>query len=450
MARKKAGNKGHGSIDQRGPNGLFRVRITISGKLHSKSFSTQTAAADWLHAVRADHGRFDRPAWALEAKSKTLGDVLNERLEHIAAAKNIRNEKYAVGRLEKDFPELLGKSIYDVDAIDIRQFIKKRRSVQGAAVATVNRDLSVLSHAFNLAATTFGCTHARNPIQPTTRLKLPRGRVRRISAEEEAALLEAAREYEINSDVRISSIIRFACDTAMRCGEITGMQWEHVDLMQGTVFLPDTKNGDSRSVPLWLAMRALLRDLGPQKAGPVWSAHEAVRSAWRRVRAAAIVTAESYGNRVLAASLRDLRFHDFRHEGTSRLIERTGWENSKIMAVTGHKTSAMLARYSHLRSSTLASQMAVLEGGNAGLHLVEPAKPIENEGLLPKSPRARAAWQAVSSNAALLTALVAVRPIRDIAADFGVSDVAVHKACAKLGIEKKPRGFWLSDAARAA
>jgi hypothetical protein len=62
MARNKAGNKAHGSIDQRGPNGLFRVRITISGKLHSTSFSTQTAVADGLQAVRADHGRFDPPS----------------------------------------------------------------------------------------------------------------------------------------------------------------------------------------------------------------------------------------------------------------------------------------------------------------------------------------------------------------------------------------------------
>ena len=59
---KQGGQQGARQHHQRGPNGLFRVRITISGKLHSTSFSTQTAAADGLQAVRADHGRFDPPS----------------------------------------------------------------------------------------------------------------------------------------------------------------------------------------------------------------------------------------------------------------------------------------------------------------------------------------------------------------------------------------------------
>lgn len=259
----------------------------------------------------------------------TLGGALKKRLAHIAAAKNIQNEKYAVDRLITDFPELFGRSIYGIDEIDIQHFIEAR-SLQGVAAGTVNRDLSILSHTFNLAATKYGCTNLRNPIGPTTRLKLPRGRVRRVSPEEEAALLRAAAIYELTSSIRIGAIIRFARDTAMRCGEITGMQWQNVDLVRGTVYLHETKNGDSRSVPLWLEMRALLRDIGPQVSGPVWGAHEAVRSAWRRVRAAAIAAADTAGDHTLAEGLRDLRFHDFRHEGTSRLIERTGWKNSKI------------------------------------------------------------------------------------------------------------------------
>lgn len=440
MAKKNRAPRGRGSIDSRGAGGQFRARIRVGGKCQTETFETEQGARAWLDATSARLRRPDRASRIVEATKLTLGGALRKRLEFISSSKNLRNERYAVTRLEADFSALCSKTVYDVDDIDIEDFVAERR--KQVAPATVNRDLSILSHTFNLARAKFGCTGLRNPIGKGTRLKLPRGRVRRLSSEEEAALLRQAAIYEVSGRVRIGSIIRFACDTAMRCGEIAGMHWERVNLVQGTVFLPDTKNGESRSVPLWLETRALLRDLVPCEEGPVWGTYEAIRSAWRRVRAAAIREAMAAGDGRLAASLRDLRFHDLRHEGTSRLIERTGWDNSRIMAVTGHKTPAMLAWYSHLRSADLASEMAALEGGSANLRLVKSDRATTDEDL-PSDVRSRAAWLAVSNNESLLRALVAARPIRDVAADFGVSDVAVHKACMRLGIEKQGRGYWL-------
>ncbi len=440
MAKSKKSRSTQGSIDSRGIGGQYRARIRINGATLTQTFQTCVQARAWLDDICAKHRRPDRRQRAVAAASLTLGEALEKRLDHITENKNHRNEGYAVRRILRDFPDLTGRPIYDVDEIDIKEFIEAR-SVQVAA-ATVNRDLCILSHTFNLARSQFECTHLRNPIGPTTRLRVPSGRVRRLSLEEEVALLAQAAIYELTSTVPIGPIIRFACDTAMRCGEIAGLRWERVDLDRGTVYLPDTKNGDARSVPLWLEVRALLRDLGPKQEGPVWGAYEAIRSAWRRVKAAAVVAAEARGNKKLANSLSDLRFHDLRHEGTSRLIERTGWENSKIQAVTGHKTAAMLARYTHLRSADLASQMASLEGGGASLRVIRD-QGITLDQDVPDSLQKRAAWRAVSQSKELLSALVSARPVSKIAVEFGVSDVAVHKACSRLEVEKPVRGFWL-------
>jgi len=54
----------------------------------------------------------------------------------------------------------------------------------------------------------------------------------------------------------------------------------------------------------------------------------------------------------------DLRFHDFRHEATSRFFERTDLDVMEIKAITGHKTLQMLARYTHLRTARLADRLA--------------------------------------------------------------------------------------------
>jgi integrase len=91
---------------------------------------------------------------------------------------------------------------------------------------------------------------------------------------------------------QIGSIIRFACSTAMRLSEIAGMDWLHVDLAQGTVFIEETKNGDSRSVPMFPSARTLVTDLGVRDSGPVWGSKAAIASAWRRAKTAAIAEAE--------------------------------------------------------------------------------------------------------------------------------------------------------------
>ena len=55
--------------------------------------------------------------------------------------------------------------------------------------------------------------------------------------------------------------------------------------------------------------------------------------------------------------LMDLRFHDLRHEATSRLFERGVFDSMEVAAITGHKTLQMLKRYTHLRAEDLARKL---------------------------------------------------------------------------------------------
>ena len=56
------------------------------------------------------------------------------------------------------------------------------------------------------------------------------------------------------------------------------------------------------------------------------------------------------------ASIDVLHFHDLRHEGISRLFEK-GLTTEEVMQMSGHRTYAMLARYTHLRTDTLAAKL---------------------------------------------------------------------------------------------
>jgi integrase len=56
------------------------------------------------------------------------------------------------------------------------------------------------------------------------------------------------------------------------------------------------------------------------------------------------------------AKIKDLHFHDLRHEAVSRLFEK-GLTTEEVMGMSGHRTYAMLAHYTHLRPSSLADKL---------------------------------------------------------------------------------------------
>ena len=57
------------------------------------------------------------------------------------------------------------------------------------------------------------------------------------------------------------------------------------------------------------------------------------------------------------AGCEDLRFHDLRHEATSRLFERTDMQTLEIALMTGHTQMETLKRYANLRPSILAEKL---------------------------------------------------------------------------------------------
>jgi len=63
------------------------------------------------------------------------------------------------------------------------------------------------------------------------------------------------------------------------------------------------------------------------------------------------------------AGLANLRFHDLRHEATSRFFEHTDLDVMEIKSITGHKSLQMLARYTQLRTANLAAR---LDGAKRG------------------------------------------------------------------------------------
>jgi integrase len=175
-------------------------------------------------------------------------------------------------------------------------------------------------------------------------------RTRRLEAGEEEALLIACAASGAHY---LHSFVVLAIETGMRFGELAGVLWKHVDLDKRTIYLPDTKNGQARTVPLSTRALSAIQMQPRSIDGRLFSAQPgSIRSAFL------IALSKAQGAQPDSREfLRGLRFHDLRHEAVSRLFE-IGLNPIEVGMITGHKTLSMLQRYTHLRSEELVAKLA--------------------------------------------------------------------------------------------
>ena len=197
-----------------------------------------------------------------------------------------------------------------------------------------------------------------------------RPRDRRLD-DAELSLLETA--FKSCRNPVVKHVFFFALATGMRRGEVLSLEWRYIDLDSSTAYLPVTKNGEARRVPLSPLARQILlqrkeapvrpsngfpgtidRPDGGQFTNEPTGSNEgfqdkvfpitanAFKLAWSRVRQRAGVV--------------DLRLHDMRHEAISRFFEM-GLSIPEVALISGHKDPRMLFRYTHLRAEDLAKKI---------------------------------------------------------------------------------------------
>ena len=110
------------------------------------------------------------------------------------------------------------------------------------------------------------------------------------------------------------------------------------------------------SQPVSVAERVLREYLAGREIGLVFPWWRGEREDVEMRRCTSLLSRQ-FGRVFDAAGCGDLRFHDLRHEATSRLYERTRLSDLEIAKITGHKSLRMLARYANLRGSDLAARL---------------------------------------------------------------------------------------------
>ena len=328
------------------PSGRWQAQIRSKGyRSQTQTFKTKAAAEVWVRSIEIemDYGYFQLQN---EATRTTLGELLERyRREVTPLKKGHVDERHRIDQLKRH--HLAERYISSIRGVDIALYRDERlKKVTGD---TLRRELSILSQVFEVSRKEWGI-FVHNPVRD---IRLPpknRPRDRRLQRSNVATEDEQTRLFDACRQCRnpfLLPLVQLALETAMRQGELLKLRWQHVDLKRRTAYLPDTKNGEARTVPLSVTAVSVLSDLPRSRTGDVFPncTRNAVKKAFVRARE--------------RAGIQDLRFHDLRHEATTRLFE-LGLNVMEVAAITGHKDIRMLSRYTHLRAEDLAQKLARL------------------------------------------------------------------------------------------
>lgn len=345
----------------------------------SKTFETKAEAEAWAKMIESE---MSRGVWVSrsEAEATTLYEALARYEEEVSPAKKGAAQESSILKTCKAI-DLAKRPLATIRSADVAKL--RDEWLKDYKPATVLRRLAVLSHVFNIARKEWGMESLSNPVELVRKPQPNNARTRRIAAVDPSADApgtddpesergaqdgELERVVAASGSALLPSIIWLAVETAMRRGEIVTLRWEHVDLKRRVAHLPATKNGSARDVPLSSRAVAVLQALknahDADDAADIGRVFEirsdavtrAFERAVARARKAYVDESKAANQRPDGRFLTDLRFHDLRHEATSRLASI--FPMHELTKITGHKDPRMLMRYYHPRAEDLAKRLA--------------------------------------------------------------------------------------------
>ncbi|MGE3542129.1 MAG: tyrosine-type recombinase/integrase [Candidatus Tectimicrobiota bacterium] len=324
---------------------VYGVRVRRKGQsLLTATFERLTDARQWAQRMEGAVSE-NRAAPGNAARKNTVADLIKRYRETVMPQKRPStavNQLHHLAWWQERIGHLLLIDVTPAAIVEHRDLLAKQHSP-----GTTNRYMSTLSHAFHVAMQEWQWLDD-TPFRRVSKPREPRGRVRFLSDDERTRLLA---ECRASQNPHLYVIVVLALSTGGRKGELLGLRWPDVDLQRGQLTFRDTKNRDTRSVPLAGPALTLMR------------AHAKVRRLdtdlvfSRCDGRGAIEIKKAWENAVKRARLDDFHFHDLRHSAASYLA-MSGASPVEIADVLGHRSLSMVQRYAHLSEAHTAGVVA--------------------------------------------------------------------------------------------
>ncbi len=317
-------------------NNRWQARVQRKGQKDlAKSFLNKPDAEKWARSIEIeiDRGTYINSDYAQKTLFK---EIFQKYLDDVALhLRSADNQSIRVRKLMKH--PIAEVNMAQLSPKHIADYRDERLKV--IKPNTVIRELAILSSVINHARREWGL----NIINPVRMIKKPSstpGR-NRILNDEELSRLFIQLE---NISPWYKPLVEFALETSMRRGELMSLLWVNINFDKSVAFLPLTKNGDSRYVPLSLKAIRILKLLPRDIEGRVFPLNKQTVSILflRAARRAKVL---------------DVHFHDLRHMAITRLASKFS-NPMEIAAISGHKSLSMLKRYTHIKAEDLVKKLA--------------------------------------------------------------------------------------------
>lgn len=360
----------------------YRVRIQLKGHpVQSATFSRLTDARKWAASIETAI-REGRHFKTRESKKHTLADAIERYGQDLLPVRFTNKEQRTRRAILAWWSDHLGYCILgDLTPslfAECRDVLIKTpsRTKKGSTLSgdTIKRYFLTISAVLKACVVDWAWLE-KSPLADA-RVEMPpatKGRVRFLDDDERVRLLEACKNSE---QEWLHLAVTLAISTGMRQGELMNLYWKApktppeetawgvIEVHRSAIILHDTKNGDSRRVPVVGHALELLKehakvrlldsdlvfpsDVDPNK--PI-----SFKRSWATV--------------LKQAGIENFRWHDLRH-CTASYLAMNGASLAEIAEVLGHKTLQMVKRYSHLSdghvSNVVESMNAKIFGVNNG------------------------------------------------------------------------------------
>jgi integrase len=297
----------------------------------SKSFIMRKDAEAWARYLEVQADRADLPTDRRVLQRVTLGELV-QRYRNTVSVKKRSHDKERFFLQVFLAHSICCKRLSEVSTTDFAEYRDHR--LASVKPTSLKRELAPIRHLFEIARHEWGLPLKENPLDKLQLKASDQRRERRLKPGELNSLLEAAGHCR---NKLIKPIILLAVETGMRRGEILSIRYDHLDLRERALLIPETKTGRARTIPLNEKATDLLLKLSSvqlskdqERLFPISA--NCLRLAWERI--------------CKRAGVSDLHFHDLRHEALSRLFE-AGLTGPEVMSISGHRSIATLGRYAH-------------------------------------------------------------------------------------------------------
>lgn len=326
-----------------------------------KTFRIKRDAEDWARVTEDEiiRGHF---VPRHNSEKITQSAALERYKKEVIPTKKLSGQRREMSRADFLKSRLGQYSLAALSSEIIAEF-RDARLDEGKANNTVRIELALLSHMFTVAIQEWGLGLTVNPVQNIRKPSPGKGRNRRLNHGEEKRLMRACNQH---CNPFFGWIVRLALYTAMRKGEIISLTRDQISMQTKTIFLGDTKTGDVRTVPLSgnafkTIKQAVAHPIRLDDTDLIFYG-EPNREGLRKP----YTIGKVWRNALEHAEIEDFKFHDLRHEATSRFVE-AGLSDQQVSSITGHKSMQMLKRYTRLRSENLVNMISDMQHSDYSL-----------------------------------------------------------------------------------